>query len=115
LPQEELLRRAEAAAGALSRERRRNAELVHRLQQLHGEQVRAARAGPRLRVARGAQLHVAAAADSILLYEALSPVIRPLHCQLHSQQLVVHLGWPAHHQPQLLFSPLCMPQTCAPS
>jgi hypothetical protein len=40
LPHGELLSRAEAAAAALAKERRRNAELVHRLQQLHGEQAR---------------------------------------------------------------------------
>ena len=39
MPREELVERAEAAVAAFGRERRRNAELVHRLQQLHGEQV----------------------------------------------------------------------------
>lgn len=39
LPPSELLQRAEATLAALSRERRRNAELVHRLQQLHGERI----------------------------------------------------------------------------
>jgi len=39
LPHDELLRRAEATLAALKKERRRNAELVHRLQQLHTEQV----------------------------------------------------------------------------
>ena len=33
------MERTEAAVAAFGRERRRNAELVHRLQQLHGEQV----------------------------------------------------------------------------
>lgn len=47
LLQEELLARARLAAAALARERRRNAELVHRLQQLHGDQVVAiSTAGP---------------------------------------------------------------------
>ena len=39
LSREELVERTEAAVAAFGRERRRNAELVHRLQQLHGEQV----------------------------------------------------------------------------
>jgi hypothetical protein len=39
LTREQLLSAAEATLGALQRERRRNAELVHRLQQLHAEQV----------------------------------------------------------------------------
>ena len=40
LSREELVERTEASVAAFGRERRRNAELVHRLQQLHGEQVR---------------------------------------------------------------------------
>ncbi|KAG1661151.1 hypothetical protein FOA52_002526 [Chlamydomonas sp. UWO 241] len=39
LSKEEVVERAEAALSAYGRERRRNAELVHRLQQMHGEQV----------------------------------------------------------------------------
>ncbi len=39
LPPDELLKRAEAAVAALRRERRRNAELVHRLGQMHGERI----------------------------------------------------------------------------
>jgi len=39
LTREELIERTEAALAAYGRERRRNAELVHRLQQMHAEQV----------------------------------------------------------------------------
>lgn len=39
LSPEELVERTEAALAAYGRERRRNAELVHRLQQMHAEQV----------------------------------------------------------------------------
>jgi hypothetical protein len=39
MSREELVERAEAALAAFGRERRRNLELVHRLQQMHAEQV----------------------------------------------------------------------------
>lgn len=39
LSRDELIERTEAALAAYGRERRRNAELVHRLQQMHAEQV----------------------------------------------------------------------------
>jgi hypothetical protein len=42
LSREDLVFTAGAAAAALGREQRRNAELVHRLQQMHAEQVAAA-------------------------------------------------------------------------
>ena len=39
LSRDELIERTEAGLSAYARERRRNGELVHRLQQMHGEQV----------------------------------------------------------------------------
>ena len=56
LSPEELVERTEAALAAYGRERRRNAELVHRLQQMHAEQVDTLEL--KRRCAGGCRLHV---------------------------------------------------------
>ena len=74
LSREELVERTEAAVAAFGRERRRNAELVHRLQQLHGEQVRIL--APQLHVASwtldnedcGTRLYIIEVVASWILY-----------------------------------------------
>ncbi|GBF87530.1 glycine D-amino acid oxidase [Raphidocelis subcapitata] len=86
LPPAELLPRALAADAALRRERRRNAELVHRLQQLHGEQIDVI--SLQRRHAELQEAHVAQAAQ-LAEHEALADEAGLLRDAVKKQEAVI--------------------------